>query len=237
MTEIFEGFLNRVRKNGLARTHNFFVRVDMGTARPPFVQNTGRFFPSDQGASQNNLFTTERLKSLSFMCNKTALPDREITTLDFTVKPGVTQKIASYQSFAQTLPMTFYCSPDLSEKRFFENWMNIVIDPVSRNANYYDEYAKFNTITVFVLPRSFSGSFVDENTTDGIGNPLYYVKFYECYPTKMNSNELANSSGEELLELDIEITYKYFRTVADINFPNGVGQDSSANYLGGVDTL
>jgi len=238
MTEIFEGFLNRVRRNGLARAHNFFVKVDVGTAKPPFRANTGRFFPSDQGASENNLFTTERLKSLSFMCNQVLLPDREITTLDFTVKPGVTQKIASYQTFGQMLPMTFYCSPDLNEKRFFENWMNLVINPISRNANYYDEYAKFNTITVFVLPKFFSGSFVDENTVDENGNPLYYIKFYECYPTKITSSELANSKEEDLLELGVEIAYKYFRTVTDINFPEGLGHNSfNTSEVGSLDQL
>lgn len=239
MTDIFQGFLDRVKRNGLARAHNFFVRIDMGIAKPPFTPNTGRFFPSDQGANQNNLFTIEKLKTMSYMCQQVVLPEREINTLDFTVKPGVTQKIASYQIFNQNIPMKFYCSPDLSEKRFFENWMNMVINPISRNANYYDEYAKFNTVTVFVLPKQFTSTFVDENTVDGNGNPIYYIKFYECYPTKISSNEMSTSSEEDLLELEVEIAYKYYRTVTDINFPEGLGHNAFSTFseAGSLDSL
>ena len=194
MTEIFEGFLNRVRRNGLARAHNFFVRVN----------------------TTSNLANSEQLKTISFMCNKVVVPGKNINTLDFTVKPGVTQKIASYESFNEPLAFNFYCSPDLSEKRFFENWMNLAVDPTSRDANYYDEYAKFNTVTIFALPKSFSASVVDENTFDEFGNYLYYVKFYECYPIKIGSMELANSNEDNLLELEVEMAYKYFRTSTEL---------------------
>ena len=221
MSDLYEQFMTRIKNNGLAKTNNFFARITVNPFASPLPydpENPGRFFPSDQGTNKDNMFPLERLRTMSLMCKDASLPKRDIKAVDFVSKPGYVDKIASYQEYEQTMSLSFYCSPDLNERRFFENWANLVIDPYTKQPNYYDEYAKTNMITVFVLPRHFSGTIVDESTRDMHGNQLYYVKFYECYPISITENELSTSSTD-LLELEVTISYKYFRTIADDNFP------------------
>lgn len=198
MTDIYEGFLTRIKNNGIASSNRFYVRINVNAL----------------GSGSASMFPLQRLRDLSVMCNSVSLPKRSIKTLDFVVKPGNVDKIADYQEYDHDLSMTFYCSPDLNERRFFENWANMVIDPVTKQPNYYDEYAKNNVVTVFVLPKMFSGGLVDERTVDYKGNPLYYVRFHECYPTSIDENELSTESSE-LLQLKVTLSYKYFTTISD----------------------
>lgn len=237
MTDIYEGLIGKLRRQGIARTNNFFVRIDTSISNLPFRRSepnqssltlraiNGIFPPSDEGATTRNMFTQRKLRSLSFMCKSASLPKREIKTIDYIAKPGYIDKIASYQVYENALPLSFYCSPDLNERRFFENWANLAIDPITKNPNYYDEYAKNNIVTVFVLPRNFSGTFVDENTVDDKGNPLYYVKFFECYPTVIEGTEVALGESQPM-ELKVNISYKYFRTISDYNFPKVTGYEN-----------
>lgn len=232
-SELYQGFISKLRKSGLSKTNNFYVKVDVFPPNIPYLQtNTNKEIPSDQGSIIGTNFSAERLRSISFMCTDVSLPKEEIATTNYTVKGGVNQKIASHQLYEQTLPLSFYTTPDLSERRFFENWMNWVIDPTTKNPNYYDEYAKGNRITVFVLPQILSGSTVEkEESTKFVldnpprvegGDPLYYVEFYECYPTSISSSSLSTDSGE-VMKVEVEIAYKYYRTVADEMFPKIIG--------------
>lgn len=196
--DIYEGFITRIRNNGVASANRFYVRLNVNAL----------------GSSSASKFPLQRSRDLSLMCNSVSLPKRIIKAIDFVVKPGNVDKIASYQEYDHELSMTFYCSSDLNERRFFEDWANLVVDPVTKQPNYYDEYAKYNMVTVFVLPKMFSGGLVDENTRDYKGNPLYYVRFHECYPITIEENELSTGSGE-LLQLNVTLSYKYFSTISD----------------------
>jgi len=253
-SELYQGFISKLRKSGLSKTNNFYVKVDVSPPNIPYVQtNANNQLPSDEGSRIGENFSAERLRSISFMCTDVSLPKEEIATTNYTVKGGVNQKIASHQLYEQTLPLSFYTTPDLSERRFFENWMNWVIDPTTKNPNYYDEYAKGNMITVFVLPKTFSARMVQKTWIDkipsrgvfgsvdqnnpfsesmnqqqnspaalGSENPFYYVEFYECYPTSISSTKLSSESGE-VMKVDVEIAYKYYKTITDEMFPKIYG--------------
>ena len=94
---------------------------------------------------------------------------------------------------------------------------------------YYDEYAKYNTITIFCLPRSFSGSVMTEEEAVKVENgPIFFVKLFECYPTKIEDVTMNYSDAEKIMELSVTISYKYFKTITDLNFPSvTVGYDRS----------
>jgi hypothetical protein len=56
----------------------------------------------------------------------------------------------------------------------------------------------------------------------GSENPFYYVEFYECYPTSISSTKLSSESGE-VMKVDVEIAYKYYKTITDEMFPKIYG--------------
>jgi len=262
--DLYEGFMNKLKKKGLARTNDFYVKIELNEniARLPF-ENRQRFTSEDQ-------------REISFMCKSASLPKHSIKVEDFVEKPSVVTKIAHYREESQVLPMTFYCGPDLWERKFFEKWMNYAIDPITYTPNYYNEYAKFNNITLFVLPKTFSGQMVLEGFTDyisttdlqstfngspigggsfintpqgggvfgggtpfassnnfqgisdslrsnnkkgaGSGEKIYYVKFFECYPISLSEVQMTTSNDSAAMEFNVEISYKYFQTITDLEF-------------------
>lgn len=242
---LYEGFLNNLKKKGLARPNDFYVKIDINEniAKIPF--------------QVPDRFTSEDKRQISFMCKNASFPKLEITTQDFIEKPSRIRKIAHKRQESQVLPLTFYCSVDFWERKFFEKWMNYVVDPKTYTPNYYDEYAKYNTMTIFSLPKTFSANFVFDQQIDyrslremqtafngspsgggfstdssslnineffknlltrgaGSGKPFYYVKFFECYPVSLGEIQLDTSSTN-VVEFTVEISYKYFQSISDVN--------------------
>jgi hypothetical protein len=220
--DAFTKFIQRMKNNGVAR-NSFYVKFDIfdtNFTKQLTSEKKGVWYPGDEGASDRNLFTNERLQSMNVMCNTITLPGRELATIDAIIKPGWQDRIVSNLKAPEPITAKFYCSPDLNERRFIENWMNMALNPHNYTANYYDEYAKYNTITIFCLPRRFSGSIMTEEIAIKPENgPIFFVKLFECYPTKLEDTELTNSDSEKLFELSVTFSYKYFKTVTDLNFP------------------
>lgn len=251
--DLYSGFVDKLKKKGLARTNDFYVKfnINENIAKLPFIVP--------------ERFSLSEKREISFMCKNVALPKLSFTTQDFVAKPGVTTKTAMKREETGMFSLTFLTTPDLWEKKFFERWMNFVVDPKTYTPNYYDEYAKYNDITVFVLPRTFSGQMVMEDFIDfvsvtdlntvfnggspiqtqnnsnnnsffgggpnsfsnfsvsdgrGIGSrePIYYVKFFECYPTGIGEVAMSTSNDSAPMEFTVEMTYKYFQTITDIKF-------------------
>ena len=192
MTQAFDNFVQRMKQRGIARNSYYvsFNIFDTKFTQQLDIAKKGVWYPTDEGASDKNLFTPQRTQSMGVM---------------------------------------FYCSPDLNERRFVENWMNMALNPRNYTANYYDEYAKYNTITIFCLPRSFSGSVMTEEEAVKVENgPIFFVKLFECYPTKIEDVTMNYSDAEKIMELSVTISYKYFKTITDLNFPSvTVGYDRS----------
>lgn len=221
MSDLFSKFVQRIREKGIARNH-FYMRMDVNDiffSRKVTTDRRGTWFPSDEGASDKNLFSNERLKSIGVMCNSVTLPGRELEIMEEIIKPGIKNKIVSNLQAPDEITAKFYCSPDLNERRFIENWMNMAVNPITRDANYYDEYAKFNTITIFSVPRAFSGTTINEEVALQNG-PMYFVKLYECYPYKVEETTLEYGNAENIFELTVGFKYKYFETITDIYFPS-----------------
>jgi len=252
---LYEGFLGKLKKRGLAKTNDFYVKIDINEnlAKLPF--------------EVPQRFTSQDKREISFMCKGVELPKLGVSTQDFVGKPSVVSKIAHKREETQILPISFYCSTDLWERRFFEKWIDFVVDPKTYTPNYYDEYAKYNTITVFSLPKSFSGNFVFEGQVDfrslsdmqsvfngsplgggsfnndpsspslfsnsfssldefsrsqsnrgiGSGQQLYYVKFFECYPISISAVQLS-TANTDMMEFSVEMSYKYFQSISDVEF-------------------
>lgn len=223
MTDAFNKFVQRMKEKGIARNH-YYVKFDVYNekfANRLVTDKRGTWYPSDEGAKDNNIFSPERLRSMSVMCNSITLPGRELTTIDAVIKPGWQDRIVSNLKAPEPIEAKFYCSPDLNERRFIENWMNMALNPLNYTANYYDEYAKFNTVTIFCLPRRLAGSeMTEEIALNPENGPVFFIKLFECYPTKINDTTLEFGNSENLHELAVTFSYKYFKTTTDINFPS-----------------
>lgn len=235
--QIYNDFLHAFRNRGFARTSNFYVdfSVNTTTKRIPYNPLGGpqRIYPT--------VLPDEERKNMSVMCKSVSFPKRTVTTLDYTTKPGNTFKVATNYAFEQLVAISFYLTNDLREKVFIENWMNMAIDPTTKKANYYDEYAKYNTITVYSLPKIMAGGIATDRSyipsppitvppvpgrpeivstpdQNKLGKRVYWNKFYQCYPIEIDQMDMG-TDGENLLTMDVTFSYKYFASSADEEYP------------------
>lgn len=224
---IFRRFMESVRNKGLANTNNFYMQINMRVPNHPGEINNPQLWAKIGENGYKRTLDQYTIRHLSVMCKSVTLPSRKIETVKFERNVTDVSLIAQYQDYANyILPVTFYVSPDMKEKIFIENWMNLVIDPITKLPNYYDEYAKHNTITVFTLPKVLAGAtpaagdtFYNYNPNNPKELPLYFTKFYQCYPNEIEETELSTdaSGSGAIMEIKVNFTYKFYRTITDIN--------------------
>lgn len=216
MINFYEDFVSHVKNNGLARTVNFYVEINLNYGLTKDIKVPYKSpYPSANTTRQ-----------MSLLCKEAILPKKLINVLDYSPRIGEIYKIANYESFEQVLPLTFYCTSDMRERIFLERWMGMVVDPITRIPNYYDEYAKGNTIKVWVLPKTLAGIVptgdVIANPSSGTREPeklfpIYYVEFNDCYPINIDQIDLSNES-ENLMEMDVEFSYKDTTSIVYADF-------------------
>ena len=78
-------------------------------------------------------------KNLSLRCETTELPSRSFSTADQKFGTNPIEKHA-YQSNYNELTMTFIVSDDMSEKIFFDAWMEYINPTLSFDFNYKSDY-------------------------------------------------------------------------------------------------
>ncbi len=90
-------------------------------------------------------FDAVSLRRISMNCNSTFLAGRAFGVKNQENGGQITREVA-HTPFFQELPLTFYLSADLLEKRLFDRWQSMIYDPSSGNFAYPREY--YGTITL-----------------------------------------------------------------------------------------
>lgn len=124
---------------------------------------------------------SNRLTFRAFTAN---IPNRFLATHDRVISGP--KRAIPYTTQYDELSMQFYCGQDLAELNLFQDWMDGILNPVTRYASYYDDYAKNSRITIVFVHNSLV-------SLDGIvkayrnGN-LSGIRFLEAYPRIISIN-------------------------------------------------
>lgn len=140
----------------------------------------------------NNL-GIETPSTLTLFCQQTALPSLGFQT-DSIVIFGEVRNVP-YQKLFGKISLSFYTDANFNVKKFFDKWLDLVIDPVTRLVGFYDDY--ISTIEIIVDDRE--------------GNPVYKVKLHEAYPVTVNSINLSYDKTDVVM-VDVSVDYKYYTT-------------------------
>jgi hypothetical protein len=155
----------------LARPSRFDVNIPVPLTLIPYVQNA---------------------KSLVYRCENAQLPGR-------TFGGQVEQKIGSnpvekYPNLTtyNDIDLTFIVDDDMSQKVFFDAWMNFINPTYNYNFRYKGDYATAITINQYDVTNKLS----------------YSVNLYDAYPVSMNQLDLDwSSDGTHKLVVTFAYTY------------------------------
>lgn len=138
-------------------------------------------------------------QTLSFRCESASLPGRSIATADLRIY-GPTEKYP-YQSIYDDISLTFICTDSMLEKKFFDQWLEIINPQNSWNMNYKKSYVMDIEIEQY----------------DNADNVTHAIKLIDAFPLNVNELGLDWSTTDSYHKLTVSFAYTYWTKVVNSN--------------------
>jgi len=135
-------------------------------------------------------------RNLTFRCESTQFPSRTFATTEQRFGSNPTEKHA-YHTTYNDIEMSFIVSEDMSEKKFFDAWMNLINPTTSFDFNYRDEY-----ITDFYVFQ-YDGS---------LSVRTYSIALIDAFPISVNQLDL-DWSNDNFHKLSVTFAYRYWKNI------------------------
>jgi hypothetical protein len=135
--------------------------------------------------------------SMCIYCQAVGMPGTQIATTELPVY-GPPMKMP-YGLVYQDLTLQFICTNNMAQRKVFEEWRRIVVDPTSNYVNYYDTYV--GEIWIWKL--------------DQAGKFVHGVYVEEVYPVAIMEQELSYQNNE-WLRMTVQMSYRRWRGIYDI---------------------
>jgi hypothetical protein len=177
-------------KNDLARPNRFDVDIPIPLTLIPYLKTS------------NNL---------RYRCENANLPGRTLATLEQKTY-GPVEKFP-YMTTYNDLDLTFIVDGDMSQKVFFDAWLNYVNPLYNNNFRYKSDYATDLRITQY----------------DVTNQATYSVDLYEAYPISINQLDL-DWSNDSYHKLTVTFAYTKWKN----NSLEALAMEFLDSVIGGV---
>jgi len=135
------------------------------------------------------------VNDLAYLCETTELPGRGFNNVE--VRYFGPQHKLPFQSTFEDINMTFLTRANSAERRFFDDWMN-VINPVNNfTFAYRDNYRA--KIRIYQVPEN-------KNSSDSL---LYQFVLNDAFPILVNPQQVT-WADDQFLRLGITFTYHWW---------------------------
>jgi hypothetical protein len=131
------------------------------------------------------------MKKYIMFCDSTNLPGTSLGTVDVSAY-GETRESPT-QRIYDPVNLTFYVDNDMNIKKFFDSWINSIINPITRNHAYYKNYTTLVDIIVY----------------DSEHNEKYKVTLHEAFPKSVSDIQLSYT-GDGVMKLSVSMQYRYY---------------------------
>ena len=149
--------------------------------------------------SNNPLGTNSSIRErLSLVCHNAQIPGLTMvaTDKDMTYRSNVRQK--TYDD----ITLAFHCNDDMLELKYFQDWMESMVDPATNRVGFYNNY--IGTITVHKLSKQLNKN----NGADSNATTLVTV-INEAYPKRIEPLSL-DYSGTGVMSLSVNFSYRNY---------------------------
>jgi len=174
-------FLSSIRKSGVSKTSHFEVSI-------PFVP-----------AAVNVEGAIEASRLLSFRCESTELPGRQLVTQENKIYGPVYK--TPYQSIYQDITLNFIETSDLYIRQFFELWMDIIFRSTDNRLQYPDSYRTRINITQYDLSV--------KNPGDSSLAPIAAWTLYSAFPSAINQMPVSWTE-DGFHRVSVTLAYEYY---------------------------
>lgn len=175
------------------------------------------------GSSDSDAITKDHsvTRTLALQCEMAQLPGRTFATADNRVY-GPVQKYPVNTTYSD-MALTFICTNDFYERKFFDAWMDSIIPRDTNNVRYKKGVDGTGGYTSDIGIIQF----------DDTIKQVYAVKLINAFPTSVNEMTL-DWSADGFHKLTVNFTYEYYRSINAPAFRLPTVQDLATNGLSGL---
>jgi hypothetical protein len=95
------------------------------------------------------------------------------------------------------ISITFICTPGLPEKKYFENWQDLIINKETWEARFYKNY--IGALDIFSL--------------DAEENDRYVSLLYEVFPKTVNAQDFGAGSNDAYQTITVEFAFRWWESM------------------------
>lgn len=210
--------MSLMRLKGFARPNRYVAFITPN----PYVSQTYLNFYSPMDIMQR----------LAMTCFSANVPAKTIQTHEMKVALPTRNVPYGYDTNnSGGAAFDFYCLGDYFEKTIFESWQRGIVDPQTKQLDYYNNYAVGSSIYIVQFPTDIgdlddvAGGIENQN----VGSRLTGVQLTEVYPKTVTINDGALSHEAASAPLKVRVDFMY-RDIIKINEPARVNiQDGIVN--------
>ena len=155
------------------------------------------------GKYMNDLNSTYG-RQVNINCDSIAMPTKQMVTQPVQYGSEPVRSMVQTHEFPGTIDASFYADKYMRERQFFEAWMKMCVGEHTHKANYYDDY--IGKMQIYQL---------GADSEIGRDMPTYAVEAMEVYPTELGSIDYGYGKKNEVVKINMEFGYKYWRNMSD----------------------
>lgn len=143
-----------------------------------------------------------KLEALNLFTAACSLPSRDIQNVEF--REYGEARYLGVQHTHSDFTITYYCSEDLRERKFFEQWQDLIFNPRTKKHAFYKDY--ISRMEVIKYDASWQ-------------NIQAVYRFNEVYPTNIAAMEL-DQNEQSVLQLQVTFKYRNYEIIGPEDIKN-----------------
>lgn len=175
-TQIFRDFIADVKENLTLDSNRYQIEVIL----PPSLISA---------YSINKI--NNPIIGVQLRCSDIHIPGRSVSTLPYR-QYGPARNIPYEQVYSSEIEISFILDRNMSQRKLFDNWMNLMTDRDSYKMGYYDSYV--GDLRISMLDRE--------------GNTTYSINLLEVYPKIIGEIIVGNDKNDQFTTQDITLCYR-----------------------------
>ena len=207
---------------GFARPSRFAIRIFPPTNLEDQIKqgqfatyNNGEVFAPQQngipmyddlnassGKYMNDLNSTYG-RQVNINCDSVTMPRKQMAAQDVQYGSEPVRSMVQTHEFPGIIQASFYADKYMRERQFFEAWQKMCVGEHTHKANYYDSY--IGKMHIYQL---------GADSDIGRDMPTYAIEAMEVYPSNIGSVDYGYSKNNEVVKINVEFAYKYWRNMS-----------------------
>jgi hypothetical protein len=168
-----ETFITIIKQRNIVRSDRYLVK-----------------FPVPMG------HTNYSAEAISLLCHEATLPGMTLHTRQAMFNALPEQRAHMIDFGGEAITFTFYLDGDWSAKRFFEDWMSMIVSPITRQVGFYNNYKQDVEI---------------HNLNMG-NDPSLVTKLIDAFPRAIQPIPLSYSNPD-IAHLQVTMTFRKWEIV------------------------